>query len=186
MKTLLKQVRLSYPSLFKASGYGDSEPKFSATMLMDEGGETHLKLMKAIEKVAKEEFGDKAKAVLKKQDDNSMRRLVKIGNEKTDDEGDVADGYADMVFMKASNKVKPKVISRAKQELTEADGKPYAGCVVNVQVDLWAQNNSYGKFINCKLLAVQFWEDGESFGGGASADLDAFDEGEDEADGEDW
>lgn len=187
MKIMLRNVRLSFPKLFKAEAYqGKGEKKFSAIFLMEDGSEQHKALKKAIMEVAEEEFGDKAKTILKKQDDNSQRRLLKHGNDNTDDEGEIREGYENMVHIKAANKAKVKVISRSKQELTEEDGKPYAGCYVNAQIDLWAQNNGYGKFINAKLLAVQFWEDGDSFGATTTADLDAFDEAEDSDDGDDW
>ena len=176
MKVMLKNVRLSYPSLFKPSGYQGSEPKYSATFLMEDGSEQHKALKAAILSVAEEQFADKAKAVLKKQDDNSMRRLLKHGNDNVDDEGEVRDGYADMVTIKASNKTAVRVIGRGKQDLTEADGIPYAGCYVNAQIDLWAQDNAYGKRINCTLRGVQFVRDGEAFGGGRPAAADEFDE----------
>jgi len=186
MKVMLKNVRLSYPSLFKPSGYQGSEPKYSATFLMEDGSEQHKALKAAILSVAEEQFADKAKAVLKKQDDNSMRRLLKHGNDNVDDEGEVRDGYADMVTIKASNKTAVRVIGRGKQDLTEADGIPYAGCYVNAQIDLWAQDNAYGKFINAKLLAVQFWADGDAFGAVTTANLDDFESAEDDDDGDEW
>lgn len=181
MKHMIKNARLSYPSVFKASAYGDADPKFSAQFLLDEGSKEHKALEAAIKKVAKEEFGDQATAVLKKQNDNSMRRIIKLGNDKLNDEGEVASGYADMAYIKASNKTKPKTFGRGRQEITEQDGLLYGGSIVNASIDIWAQNNNYGKFINVKLLGLQHWEDGEAFGGaGATASADDFEVGEEE------
>ena len=66
--------------------------------------------------------------------------------------------------------------------LTETDGRPYSGCYVVAIVELWAQDNSWGKRVNATLKGVQFFADGEAFSGGTPAsagdfdDLGAFDE----------
>ena len=57
------------------------------------------------------------------------------------------------------------------------DGRPYAGCIVNGQVDVWAQDNpEFGRRINAELTGVQFVRDGEAFSGGAPAKPDDFDD----------
>lgn len=183
---MLKDVRLSYPSLFYPSAFGDSEAKFNATFLIPKDSEQHKALMDEIKRVAKEAFGEKAKDIVLRQE-QSQRKLVKDGDgpDGKNQEGEEKDGYAGHIAIKAANKAAPKVIGRQKQPLTEADGVPYGGCFVNAQIDIWAQDNKYGKFINCKLLAVQFWRDGDAFGGSSRADMDAFDESDD-ADGGAW
>ncbi|MNP74169.1 hypothetical protein D3C76_1710040 [compost metagenome] len=53
-------------------------------------------------------------------------------------------------------------------------------------VDIWAQDNSYGKRINAQLQGIQFVKDGEAFsGGGTSADASDFEEIADGADADD-
>ena len=49
-------------------------------------------------------------------------------------------------------------------------------------IDVWAQNNQYGKRINAQLDGVQFVRDGEPFGeGGISVDaFDAFGDDDDD------
>jgi hypothetical protein len=68
------------------------------------------------------------------------------------------------------------VIDVNKSPLTEEDGKPYAGCFVNASIELWVQDNNYGKRINATLAGVQFYRDGEHFGGGSIADTDDFED----------
>jgi hypothetical protein len=73
-------------------------------------------------------------------------------------------------------------LNKDKSPLTEADGVVYSGCYVNGIIDLWAQNNNYGKRINATLLGVQFAGDGEAFSsGGSSASADDFDDIDDVA-----
>jgi hypothetical protein len=90
-------------------------------------------------------------------------------------------GYAGNMSLKASSNKRPLVIDRDKSNLTEEDNRIYAGCRVNAIVELWAQNNTYGKRINANLLAVQFYKDDEPFADGEKAsinDFDAFDDDE--------
>jgi hypothetical protein len=172
---MLKNVRISYPELFKKVAFKDGTPKYSGTFLLEAGSEQEKAVKAAILKVAKEAFGDTAENILKKTQ-KTERRLLKIGNDKTNDDGEVANGYEDMLYIKGSNKGNIRVVNRDRSDIEENEGVIYSGCYVNAQLDIWAQNNEWGKFINCKLLAVQFWADGEKLGGdgGESADIDAF------------
>jgi hypothetical protein len=75
------------------------------------------------------------------------------------------DGYAGMIYISASNKIRPTVVDRQRNPVQEGDKQaPYAGCYVNATVTLWAQNNQFGKRINANLRAIQFVEDGPAFG----------------------
>jgi hypothetical protein len=66
------------------------------------------------------------------------------------------------------------------------EGKLYSGCFVNMQVELWAQKNTgNGIGLRCSLLGIQFWRDGDSFGGGTAPSEDAFPDMADGADSDD-
>jgi hypothetical protein len=81
------------------------------------------------------------------------------------------------VAASAQETAPPTVVDAARQALTERSGKPYAGCYVNASIELWAQDNAYGKRINATLRGVQFVRDGDSFGAGSRAAApDEFDE----------
>lgn len=67
-------------------------------------------------------------------------------------------------------KGRPHVVNRDGTPLTEADGKPYAGCYVNATIEIWAQNNQWGNALRATLRSVQFVRDGEAFGGGEPLD----------------
>lgn len=64
-------------------------------------------------------------------------------------------------------------------------GRIYAGCFVNMQVELWAQDNKVGKGIRATLLGIQRAKDGDAFSGGAAPDADEFGEVSEGADAED-
>lgn len=163
-KIKLNNVRISFPSLFKKAVFNGVETKFEATMLLDKDDQA--------EKITEIENAIKA-----------MNKLhfkgAKLGADKIcfKDGDDIDyDGYSGCMSIKAANHKRPMVIGRDKTPLVEDDDKPYAGCYVNAIIELWAQNNEYGKRINANLLAVQFYKDGEPFGaGGTTASADEFD-----------
>jgi hypothetical protein len=166
-KIKLKNVRLSFPSLFNKAEFNGDVGKFEATFLINK--ETQASTVSDI--------NEKIKAIIKENKIKvaSDKRCVKDG-----DDVDYA-GYNGHISLKAANNKRPLVIDRDKSILVEEDNKPYSGCYVNATVELWVQNNNYGKRVNCNLLAVQFAKDGESFGaGGASGSADDFDELEDD------
>ena len=146
--------RLSFPNLFVAKGFKGSEPKFGAVFLLDK--KKHASLIEEIReasiKLAKEAFGGKVpkKCIMCLHD----------GEEKED-----VDGYGeDVMFLTSSNKKRPQVINRDRSALVEEDGIIFAGCYVNASVNLWVQDNDFGKRINASLSAVQYVKDGEAFG----------------------
>jgi hypothetical protein len=177
VKVKLENVRIAFcQNLFKKGGEYDRfdsrfiiPPKHPAVKLIDD----------AIERVANEhpKWKGKAPAILAK--------IIKDGNcfflkeDYCDKNGEPFDGFQGMYSLGANSQTKPLVIDRDKTPLTESDGRPYAGCMVNAQIDVWAQDNSFGRRVNAQLAGVQFYKDGEAFTGGRPADPDDFDSLED-------
>lgn len=174
MKVVLNCVRLSFPHLFTPqAGTDGGEPKYNATFIIEPGSANAKALAKAVEQVAKEKWADKAAGVLAQ-----LRKTDKVcyrEEEKTNQSGDVYAGFEGAHWISASDKVRPTVIDRDKSPLTAADGKPYGGCYVNAILDVWAQDNAYGKRVNASLKGVQFVKNGDAFSGGAPASADEFD-----------
>lgn len=171
MKLKLSNVRLAFPSLFEAKTVnGEGKPAHSATFLIDPADPQVKAVNAAIEQTATEKWGT-AKAppqlaALRKADKTCLH------------DGDLKaayEGFAGNLFISARNPARPTVLDADKTPLTAADGKPYAGCYVNAIVDLWAQDNQFGKRINATLSGVQFLRDGDSFSGGGVASEDDFD-----------
>lgn len=167
-KIKLENVRLSFPSLFKKAEFNGEATKFEATFLINKEtqADTIKQLESAIDKAAHKHFKGKIPKALK--------FCLADGDEKD------YDGYEGVMSIKAASNKRPTVIGRDKTPLAEEDGVMYAGCYVNAIVDLWVQDNSWGKRINCNLLGVQFAKDGDSFGAGDIDVSDDFDDMEDE------
>ena len=171
MKVKLNNVRLSFPQLFEAKTVnGEGKPAFSAAFLINPKDPQVAAINAAIDAVAKEKWGAKAEANLK-----AMRAADKVCLHSGDLKSNY-DGFEGNLYISARNSMRPLVIDVNKSPLTEQDGKPYAGCFVNASLELWAQDNNYGKRVNATLMGVQFYKDGESFTGGGVADADDFDD----------
>lgn len=154
----LTNVRLSFPALFEPKSIpgSDKEPNYQATFLFD--NQTHSaildKLEAAIDRVALDEF---------KRKELRLKSCLHDGNEKPE-----MDGYGDgTMYLVSSRKNRPSVVDRDLTPLTAQDPKPYAGCYVNASIRLYAwTHKTGGKGVSAELRAVQFVNDGESFGAG--------------------
>lgn len=170
-KITLKNVRLSFPSLFRKAVFQGEETKYEATFLLDKV--EHAALIAEIE----QDIANHVSTTLK------VKHLA--DDKKCLRDGDLAEyaGYAGCMSLKAASKARPLVIDRKKAPITEDDEIIYSGCYVNAIISLWVQNNDFGKRVNATLLAVQFVKDGEPLSGGASASVDDFDDlGDDDSD----
>ena len=177
MKLMLKNVRIAFPALFQAKTVnGEGAPAFSAAFIFEPGHPAEKMLRDAYEAVGKEKWGAKWPTV-KKAMEGAGKLLVQDGDVKAD-----YDGYPGNLFVNARSKTRPLVIDEQRNPLTESDGRPYAGCYVNASIELWPQDNQYGKRINASLRGVQFFADGEAFAGGGAASEDEFDEVDTDAD----
>ena len=162
-KIKLSNVRLSFPSLFRKAVFSGEETKFEATFLIDKSSQA--------DKIA--EIDAAIKALVKDALKGAKLPADKICLRDGDDV-DYA-GYANHMSIKASTSKRPMVLDRDRSPLAEDDNRIYAGCHVNAILELWAQNNQWGKRINANLLGVQFFKDGEPFSDGVTATADDFD-----------
>ena len=166
-KIKLNNVRLSFPNIFQKAVFEGKEGKYEATFLLNK--ETQAELIKGIEVQIKAGIAEN----LKGSKVPSEKLCLKDGDDYE------YDGYEGHKSFKAANSKRPMLLDNDKSPLTEDDNKLYAGCYVNAIVELWYQNNAYGKRVNANLLGVQFYKHGTPFGDGVSAsgdDFDAFDD----------
>jgi hypothetical protein len=171
MKIKLNAVRLSFPQLFEAKTVnGEGKPAFSAAFLISPKDPQIAMINTAITTVAAEKWGAKADVILK---------TIRAADKTCLHSGDLKsnyDGFEGMMYISARNPLKPSVVDTNRSPLVAEDGRPYAGCYVNAVLELWTQDNNYGKRVNATLMGVQFYKDGESFVGGGVADADDFDD----------
>ena len=169
----LKNVRLSFPSVFEHGSFGgESTGKYEATFLLPKSDEkTYKEIMAEIE------------AVKGKTKIPSDKVCIKDGDE-TDDEH--AQGHW---IIKTANKNRPTLVDRQGHPVTKEDNEVnpmfFGGATVNAIISFWKQDNSYGKRINGNLAGIQYVsgdiaEDG--FGDTGTVSADAFDAMDDDDD----
>jgi hypothetical protein len=176
MKLLIKNVRLAFPQIHRAESFAPGQdPKYQATFIVPKDHPQMAEIEKAIESVISEKWPK-----------GRPRDLVVGLRDGTDK--DHLDGFDDSVMFFNANcnaSTPPTIIDRDKSKLGPMDDKPAAGDYVNVAVDCWGQENAYGRRVNFSLRGIQFFKQGERFGGGGAADADEFDDYAEEGDSED-
>lgn len=179
MKIMLLGVRIGFAALYKPEAFADGEPAYQAALIIPPKSPLVAKIEAAVAAVALEKWKTQAKAdaILKKiAPDRKLMAWQK--EEYSNAEGVVYDGFEGSYYLRARNEIQPLLLTAGREEVTSrgANGAPYGGCYTNTQVDIWAQDNGFGKGIRCKLLGVQFAKDGDAFAGGAKASVDDFDD----------
>lgn len=170
----IDNVRASYPHLAHAWAKGEKDrKKFSITGLAPK--ETHDEAKKAIvEEINKLLTSSKIGKLA------SEHKFIRNGDDSGKDE---AEGH--WIIKASENEGRRPSVRDQKGRLVEVDDIEelvYPGCVVNVLLRPWAQNNEHGKKINANLIGVQYVKKGERFGEAPIDDEDAWDEVESDDD----
>lgn len=185
MKIRVRNARLAFPALFQPRAFGaeDDNPAYSATFILEGQGDDPVvevarpqpdgttqwqqtKLWDVLLTVANDKWGNKGEQTFRALK-TSGKLCVRDGAEKA-----AYAGFDGNLFISARTQVRPAVLGPGKRELDADSGKIYAGCYVHAVLDIYAQDNAYGKRINASLGAVMFAKDGEAFGGGARGSAD--------------
>lgn len=148
----IKYARCIYPSLFRTEVFkGEDTQKYSITLILDKEKDAAV-----IEEIQAEI--DRRVKDLKVKKLGADKICLKDG-----DESGIAE-YEGCYTIKATRKKKPKVFDSEGDE-TDDEDLIYGGCFVNAIIDLWTQNNSWGKRVNANIYGVKFVDDGEPLGG---------------------
>lgn len=172
MELKIKNARLAFcQNLFRAGviNAGD-KPKFGATFILPKNDPQIATIKAALKKVATEKWGAKGEQIYSALA-SSGKICLRDGDEKAQ-----YDGFEGCMYVSASASTRPGIYDTDRSELSESDGKPYAGCYVVALFDVWAQDNNYGKRINATIKGVQFFRDGDAFVGSAPAKADDFED----------
>jgi hypothetical protein len=155
----IKNAVLNFPSLFQLPVINNQQAKkYSTKIILDP--DAH----KAVLKQIKDEMERLRTTDLKGVKLPPEKYCLRNGDDMMKEE------YEGKFVLSASCKRRPTVVKAEDGQLvpvTEDDGLIYSGCVANVNVTFWAQDNKdYGKRINCELIAVQWRAEGTPLGGG--------------------
>jgi len=149
----LKNVRISFPSLFKQSKFQGENSGYGAIFLLNK--EEHAATIKKI------------KTHMKALSTEKFDRMLPVDKLCLREGTDKREEYEGCLALSAKNQSQPRVINSKGNGViaNEDESKIYAGCRVNAKISFWAQDNDFGKRINCNLMSVQFNDDDESFDG---------------------
>lgn len=162
----IKNCRLSFANIFEPKSFNGGQPRYSANLLISkEDAQTILEVRDAIKKVIALEW---TKDTPKFKDNQLCLR---------DGDQESWGGYEGNFFISSGNRLKPKVVDLDGTDLTEHSednspgDKPQPGDYVNAVIEVWAQNNDFGKRINANLVGIQYVKQGERFGKASDDDL---------------
>jgi len=188
MEVILKNVRLAFPDLWSPGrpAKGSDKPgKYGATGIMARDSEAFKVAQDAFVKAAQETFGANWQNFVQAME--KSKKCIRDGNLNLNAQtGEIRQGFKDLMYIVAKNKARVPIVDARKVggqwvNLTEADGKPYAGCRVNLKVDIYGMKakGEVPAGMYCTLRAVQFAGDDEAFGAGPGT-ADGFDDEGDE------
>lgn len=171
MEIRLQNVRIAFPAIDKPEAFGDGEPAFQGKFIILPKSKNSQAIKEAMLAVAKEQWKEKAAAVTQMLKDDKKVCYIEAPyrSKKT---GEVYSGFEGMHSLSTRSKTQPTVFTKSGLAVTdprEMKSLIYSGCFVHAKVQLWAQDNKWGRRINCSLLGVMFAVDGEAFGGATPA-----------------
>lgn len=183
IKLMLPNVRCAFLVLGEPEQYqGKGAFRWAAVGLVPAGSPLKAEVDVALVKAAEEKWDKKAAGYLKAILTDPKGCCWQDGARKEN-----YDGFAGNFALSAyryQDKGRPLVMDRDKSPIykpdnTVYDGKGgiiYAGCFVNMQVEIWAQDNGNGRGLRATLLGIQKARDGDAFGGGAAPNAEDFGE----------
>jgi hypothetical protein len=178
--------RAAFVSLLQPKAVGgknadpNAEKKYGITMIFPKGTD-HSALKAAVMEAAKEKWGDKAEAIIRKQE-GSDKRIFKDGSDMFEKYAGFEEGVA---YLNASNKEKPGLVGT--QAATNGDpigiteeNVFYSGCYAIASLRPYCWDNKFGKGVSLSLQNVQMIAEGERLGGGRSKASEDFEAVEDD------
>ena len=149
MKTeyfLIQNAKARFVSVFAPNKHG----KFSIQLILDEDDPQVAELQAKIDELVKVAFPGAVRGLKKPLHFGDLEQdLVKYPE------------YAHTVYFEPSSLYQPQVIGPDGSPLTQSNGHPWSGDIVNAAVNLYSFGVPGNKGIGAGLGQVQFWEAGQ-------------------------
>ncbi len=178
MEIMLKDVRIAFPAIAEKQAIGDGEPAYGAKFIIVPGSPIVKVLDDGMLAVA---------VAMEKWKPNNVQIFNKLKDDKKvsfihapycNKNGVPYLGFENMFSLGSRNaSTQPTVFDKHGEQVTGKDeikSLIYSGCYVNAKIQLWAQDNTYGRRVNASLLGVMFCRDGDAFGGATPARKEDF------------
>lgn len=177
-RIMLKGITMAFPALAEPQAFGDGEPAYGAKFPIAPNSDHQKLIEEAMLTEAKELWKDKADGVLSMLvEDGKVAFVKKVYRSKKT--GEPYQGFEGSHYLSGRNaKTQPSVYDQYGEEVTgkgDIERKAFSGARVNASLEIWAQDNKWGRRINCSLRGIMLTGEGENFGGGSSpASADEF------------
>lgn len=182
MAITIKNVKLSYPHLFKPTSFdGNAEQaKYTTDIIIPKDSEAASQLRTEYDKVSSNAVKDKK---LKRNQLTPFIRAVGTTAGILVDCDDDLDRYPPEIYggcyiLRAKSKRKPNVVDRMLSPISEEDEAIYGGVMANVNINLYAYNK-IGAGIAVGLNGVQKIADGDPIGEGRPSVASMFEAADD-------
>lgn len=191
-KLMINNVRGAFLTLGEPEQYQNAGPfRWSATGLIPYDSPVLEQIRDAMKQMAKEKWEKKWQGIYEACISDPKACCLVDGKRKPDYDG--YQGHFALTAHRYQDKGRPLVLDTDRTPIYRADnslydgkaGRVYSGGFVNIQIELWAQDNKTGKGLRATLLGVQRVKDGDAFGGGAAPNADDFGEISEGADADD-
>lgn len=191
IKLFLSNVRGAFLTLGEPEQYQNAGPfRWSATALVKKSDPQIKKVELALVSACEEKWGPKAKAAYASIMGDKNKCAWLDGDKST---YDGYEGCMSLATHRAADKGRPLVYDSDKSPIYAADNTLYpgkggrlpSGFYVNMEVEIWAQDNKHGKGLRATLLGIQRYAVGDAFGGGSPPNPDSFGEIEEGAQADD-
>lgn len=154
-------VRLSFAHVWEPASINGSNPKYSASLIIDKSDtKTIADINAAVDAAIKAgvaKFGGKI------PNKGALKLPLRDGDVERDDEA-----YKGAYFVNANSTTAPQIVDRSVHPILDR-GEVYSGCYVRASLNFYAFNTNGNKGIACGLGNIQKVKDGESLGGRTSA-----------------
>jgi hypothetical protein len=151
----------SYVTVLEPKPDQQGKMKYSTAVLIPKAREAELAPLKALVlKVASEKWGDKAAAIIAK----AKYPVIKDGDKKVDDQGQVDSVYAGKWYFSARSDKKP-IVYDAVKNLIYTDDEVYSGCFLRINGGVFAYDYQGNKGVSIGLNSVQVLRKGDRIDG---------------------
>lgn len=175
---MLKNLPMAFPALAEPQSFGEGEPAYGAKFPIKPNSEHQKLLEDAMLAEATELWKDKGANVLSMLVEDGKTAFTKkvYRSKKT---GEPYQGFEGAHYLSTRNaKTQPTVYNEYGDPLTskgDIERQAFSGAVVHASVEVWAQDNKWGRRLNCTLRGIMLTGEGENVGGGsAPAQADEF------------
>jgi hypothetical protein len=158
-RDILGPAMISFPQLFQPS---QKTGKYEVDVIYEEGSKTHKKIKKMEKQALDARWGSKLPG--------KLLLLVQDGDEKTNGEGDVLDGYAGMLYSKVRTNTQPRVVDVDNNPIEDPmEVRGGDKCIVLAHAYAYDNTEWKKKGVLLTLHGVRKLKDGEALGNSVNA-----------------